>query len=122
MYREDPYATEGKPGPFSPLSAGKGAQAGKPAPTNRYGPYYAAADAYGQTQRPQPQRMGMGRANPLSAYGDYAQQPNRRGMMQRPPQRPQQWSGYGGMDPSRGATSPRDPGSISDPFRRDGGY
>lgn len=117
MYNDDPYGQGGKPDPFSSVMSGKGMQAGKPAPTNRYGPYYAAADAYGQTQRPQPQRMGMGRANPLSAYGDYARGPQQRPMMQRPPQRPQQWGGYGSPQPGY-----RDPGMPSNPFGRDGGY
>jgi hypothetical protein len=85
-------------------------QAGKPAPTNRYGPYYAAAEAYGQRQQP------MRQASP---YGDMARGPMQRGQMpmQRPMQQPMQARPQMGMRrPGFGGVSPQNP------YGNGGGY
>ncbi len=129
MYSDDPYAQAGRPSPFSPVSGGKGMQAGKPAPTNRYGPYRAAAEAYGQRQQPQRQ---------ASPYGDMARGPMQRGQMQmrQPMQaRPQMGMGGGfgmGRSPTAvpgyggGMIELRRPGfggvSPQNPYGNGGGY
>jgi hypothetical protein len=114
MYSDDPYAQDGRPSPFSPVSGGKGTQAGKPAPTNRYGPYKAAAEAYGQRQQPQRQ---------ASPYGDMArgqmqggQMPMQR-PMQQPMRQPMQARPQMGMRrPGFGGVSPQNP------YGNGGGY